>query len=72
VFVCRSQTAGKIRLLEDAFEARPFVAMTGVRGMAAQTIDVINATALGLLRVQAEFGIRHLFRILPTTAKQHD
>lgn len=72
MFIRGSQSTGKVWLFEDAFEARSLVAMGGIRRMAAQAVDVIGAAPLSLLRVQAEFSIRHLLRILPTAAQQHD
>jgi hypothetical protein len=66
VLIRRGQAAGQIRLLKHRFEPRAFIAMRGIRRMAADAGHVEHAPASRLLDSEAEFGIGHLFWVFPT------
>src|SRR5216684_7761054 len=55
--VCGQSALGQVLPLEDAFQTRAFFAAGRVRFMATVAIVVIDFSARGLLRVEAEFGI---------------
>ena len=56
--VIRRQPAqGKIFVLEDSLETRAFLAARRVRLMAPGAIVVVESSAFGLLRVEAEFSV---------------
>ena len=55
--VCRQSAYGQVLMLKDAFQAGTFLPARRIRLMAAIAIVVVEFSALGLLRVEAEFGI---------------
>jgi len=55
--ICGKSTLGQVLPLEDTLQARAFFAMRRIRFMATVAIVVIDFSAGGLLRVEAEFGV---------------
>src|ERR1700683_2017847 len=57
--VIRGQSGvGKILMLENALQARTFLSLRGIGPVTAVAVVVIELASGGLLRVEAEFGVR--------------
>jgi len=57
-FVIRWQSAdGEVRLFENTFHTRPFLAAGGVGLVATIAVIVVDAATGGFLRVEAEFSV---------------
>src|SRR6266404_2137587 len=55
--ICGQSALGQVLVFEDTFQTRALLAVRRVRFMAAVAIVVVEFSAGGLLRVEAEFGV---------------
>lgn len=62
--VIRKKSAGQVLPLEEPLHAGAFAPGIGVGAMALGAVHAINTPSLGLLRVQSQFGIGLLVKIL--------
>lgn len=70
VLVSGGEPAGKVVLLEKLFESRAFVAAGRIRRMAAETVNIVDASSPALLLIQPQFSICHLSGILAASRQQ--